>query len=330
MQRESLRHKAKHELKRLESATYEAFLSDVLQGLSQPQKSLPCKWLYDEYGAMLFEEITQTPEYYLTRTETRLLRKLGQEIAHEIPNLKILIEPGSGSSVKTRLLLQALPTLEQYIPIDISEEMLLDAAEQLQQEFPALRVQPHVHDFSMPVPPLLRFTEEGQRLVFFPGSTIGNFSPKEAQRLLRSFDALVRHDGWLLLGVDTTRDKHIVLPAYDDTAGITAQFNMNLLVRINRELEANFNPARFRHKAIFNSLESRIEMHLVSQQAQTVQIAGHMVVFEPGESIHTENCYKYPLATVERMAQACGWELSQTWTDETGTGFVVILFKSAR
>jgi uncharacterized SAM-dependent methyltransferase len=165
-------------------------------------------------------------------------------------------------------------------------------------------------------------------MVFFPGSTIGNFSPKEAQRLLRSFDALVRHDGWLLLGVDTTQDKSRLLAAYDDAAGTTAEFNKNILLRINRELGANFEVEKFQHKAIFNSLESRVEMHLLSTQAQAVELAGHLVVFEPGETIHTENCYKYSAETLECMTLACGWQRAEKWPDQSDTGFQLILFKT--
>ena len=328
MQHEILKSRSHSQKNNLDPVTYETFQSDVLFGLSQPQKSLPCKWLYDASGARLFEEITQTPEYYLTRTEIRLLQELSDELAKGIPNLDVLSEPGSGSSVKTRILLRALPQLKQYIPIDISEEMLLDTAQQLRQDFPSLEINPYVHDFSLPVPPRLKFEDSQERMVFFPGSTIGNFSPKEAQRLLRSFDALVRHRGWLLLGVDTTQDRHRLLAAYNDSAGITAQFNKNILVRINRELRANFDVDKFQHKAIFNSLESRVEMHLVSTQAQAVEIAGHLVVFGPGETIHTENCYKYPVENLERMGRTCGWQLENKWSDSTSTGFNIMLFKS--
>lgn len=308
--------------------TYDNFQRDVLYGLSQPQKSLPCKWFYDEAGAILFEDITQTPEYYLTRTETRLLQDLSPELARIIPDLDTVIEPGSGSSIKTRILLQALPQLENYIAIDISEEMLLEAARQLRQDFPALEITPFVHDFSNPVAPMLKLDDSRQRLIFFPGSTIGNFTLKEAQRLLRSFDALVHRKGWLLLGLDTTQDKRRLLAAYNDEAGITAQFNKNILVRANRELHANFNLDKFEHRAIFNSAESRIEMHLVSQQSQTVEVGGHLFVFEPNETIHTENCYKHSLPSIEQLAAQSGWRLQQVWQDDAGTGFCEMLFKS--
>jgi L-histidine N-alpha-methyltransferase len=307
-------------------AVRESFMHDVLHGLSQPQKSLPCKWFYDEAGAILFEEITQTSEYYLTRTERRMLQSLSPELARHIPDLETVIEPGSGSSIKTRILLRALPDLKRYIPIDISEEMLLDAARQLGDEFPTLEISPLVHDISHPVAPMLKL--EGERMVFFPGSTIGNFPPREAQRLLRSFDALVHRDGWLLMGVDGTRDRQRLLAAYDDEAGITARFNMNILLRANRELNANFDMDRFAHKAVFNDDESRVEMHLVSTQPQVVDIGGHQFVFEAGETIHTENCYKYSVERMEQLARGSGWRLTRIWPDEAETGFIELLFKS--
>jgi len=328
MQRDILNLKQDKHSYHLSAEAYEAFQSDVLHGLSQPHKSLPCKWLYDEVGAHLFEEITQLPEYYLTRTETALLRQSSAELVAHIPDLRVLIEPGSGSSIKTRILLQALPQLKQYMPLDISEEMLLDATRQLQQDFPSLDIKPYVHDFAAPVPPVLKFEEDGERLVFFPGSTIGNFSPKDAQRLLRNLSALVRHSGWLLLGVDMTQDRKRLLDAYNDSAGITAQFNRNILVRINRELNADFKIDHFQHKAIFNSLESRVEMHLVSTQAQAVNIAGHLVVFEPGETIHTENCYKYSMEKLEQLAQGAGWSYEREWASGPAEIFKLILFKS--
>lgn len=329
-QHEILNTKTDVSRRQLDAITYENFQRDVLYGLSQPQKSLPCKWFYDETGALLFEEITQTPEYYLTRTETRMLKELSPELARYIPELDTVIEPGSGSSIKTRILLRALPQLTSYIPIDISEEMLMDAANQLNEEFPALTVTPYVHDFAAPVPPMLKLQQSGERMVFFPGSTIGNFSPKEAQRLLRGFDSLVHRDGWLLLGVDTTQDKRKLLAAYDDAAGITAQFNKNILVRVNRELHGNFNLDQFAHRAIFNSVESRVEIHLVSTQSQTVEIGGHLFVFEPGETIHTENCYKYSLESVEQLTRNSGWQVEQVWGDDAGTGFKEILFKTIK
>lgn len=318
----------RHVPRHADPIAHEAFLSDVLFGLGQPQKSLPCKWLYDEAGAHLFEEITQLPEYYLTRTETALLRQTSKELAAYLPDLRVLVEPGSGSSVKTRILLQALPQLSQYIPLDISEEMLLETSRQLQQDFPWLDIKPMVHDFTAQLPPVLRFDEQGERMVFFPGSTIGNFSPTEAQRLLRSFSALVRHNGWLLLGVDMTQDRKRLLAAYDDSAGVTAQFNRNILVRINRELGTDFDLDRFQHKAIFNSLESRVEMHLVSTQAQAVNIAGHLVVFEPGETIHTENCYKYSMEKMEQLAHVSGWKFMREWSSDAEEKFRLILFKT--
>lgn len=329
MQYETLRAKTSNPAY-IDVATYDAFKADVLHGLSQPQKSLPCKWFYDEAGSVLFEEITRTPEYYLTRTEARMLQEIGPELLERIPGLKVLIEPGSGSSVKTRYLLKALPQLKEYIPLDIAEEMLFDTAKQLKNEFPHLVITPYVHDFSMPVAPMLKLEDRHERLVFFPGSTIGNFAPRDAQRLLRSFDALVRRKGWLLIGVDTTQDKNRLLNAYNDQAGITARFNKNILERANRELGADFDIDKFEHRAIYTRMESRVEMHLVSRQAQVVEIAGHTFVFEPGETIHTENSYKYSLESFEQLAETSGWQIKETWSDDSGTGFKEILLISMK
>lgn len=303
-------------------------VADVLHGLAKPQKSLPCKWFYDEKGAVLFEEITHTPEYYLSRTETKLLHTLSPELPGLLPELDVVIEPGSGSSVKTRILLESLPQLERYAPLDISEEMLLDAAQQLDQDFPALEVTPYLHDFSTLAPLSLGLEQNQGCMVFFPGSTIGNFAPAAAGNLLQSFNRLVNHDGWLLIGVDTTHDKDRLLAAYNDEAGITAQFNKNILARINRELNSDFDIEQFEHKAVFNEAESRMEMHLVSLQPQSVEIDGHEFQFEAQETIHTENCYKYSLSRFESMANNCGWKVHHVWADNAGTGFKDILLCS--
>lgn len=304
------------------------FEADVLHGLSRQQKSLPCKWFYDEHGAILFEQITLTPEYYLTRTETRLLQELSPELSGLLPALDAVVEPGSGSSIKTRILLESLPQLKRYIPIDISEEMLLDAARQLGEGFPHLDITPYVHDFSVSAPLSLGLKRNRDSMVFFPGSTIGNFAPAAASQLLIGFNALVDQDGWLLIGVDTTHDQDRLLAAYNDQAGITAQFNKNILVRINRDLGADFNPAQFEHKAIFNETESRMEMHLVSLLPQSVKVNGHVFWFDADETIHTENSYKYSISHFESMARNSGWRIHHVWSDQTGTGFNNILLKS--
>lgn len=307
---------------------YENFLHvDVISGLSKARKTLPCKWFYDEIGSALFEQITELPEYYLTRVETRLLESLKAELAQELPELSLIIEPGSGSSNKTRILLTSQPKLREYVPIDISAEFLEEAAAQLQQQFRHLRISPVVGDFTHAMQPIAA-DGHAECLIFFPGSTIGNFDPVEAQKLLRNIRLIVDKPCSLLLGVDMTQDKSQLLAAYNDAAGVTAQFNRNLLVRINRELNADFDLAEFSHRAIFNEDQHRIEMHLVSKTAQEVEIAGHTVTFNRGEFIHTENCYKYPRPRLEALLQASGWHIQKVWQDEAASGFGLFLLKS--
>jgi len=306
----------------------EAFRQDVLHGLAQTQKAIPCKWFYDEAGSQLFEAITKTQEYYPTRVETRLLKTVVKELAELIPDLKVVIEPGSGASVKTRLLLSSQPSLATYIPIDISAEFLNGIAQQLQVDFPHIQVTPLVGDFTQLNIPANLHHETGS-MVFFPGSTIGNFSPDEALALLKSFHHLAGEDGWLLIGVDSTQNAQQLLAAYDDSAGITAAFNKNLLVRANRELEADFDLAQFAHQARFNQAEGKIEMHLVSRVAQTVTVAGQPFSFAAGESIFTENCYKYTREIFLAMANACNWQLAHVWQDESESEFELFLLKSS-
>ncbi|HEY0268934.1 MAG TPA: L-histidine N(alpha)-methyltransferase [Methyloradius sp.] len=316
--------------------TNQLFLQDVLKGLSQPQKTLPCKWFYDETGSKLFEEITQTAEYYPTRVETRLLQKTAADISRLIPQLRVLIEPGSGASLKTRTLLQTQPQLKHYIPIDISAGFLQSVATQLQADFPYIKTTPVVGDFSIDLPAIdwQGIDKAGDSMVFFPGSTIGNFSPEEASRLLSNFHLLANSDEknekkWLLIGVDSTQDKEQLVNAYNDAAGITAAFNKNLLVRANHELQANFELNQFTHEARFNPVESRIEMHLVSICQQAVEIAGLRFEFESGESILTENCYKYAQSRFLEMAKQSGWQSEQTWQDQEESAFCLFLFRSS-
>ncbi len=305
-----------------------ALARDVLTGLSQPQKALPCVWLYDHRGSLLFEEITRLPEYYPTRTETRLLQHLAGDVACKVGSGASLVELGSGSSTKTRLLLRALSEPAAYVPVDISEDFLHDAVAALKCDFPGLPVRPVVADFTLP----FAMPEEsgtGPRLGFFPGSTIGNFSPDAAVRLLAQFAQALGPHAWLLIGVDTTQDPARLVPAYDDAQGVTAEFNLNLLVRINRELGADFKPAAFRHEARFDAVQGRVEMHLVSQAAQSVRVLGHRFDFQPGESIHTENAYKYTPEAFERLAAAAHWHTERAWSDDRGgsSGFMVFLMR---
>lgn len=303
------------------------FLNDVLHGLSQAQKVIPCKWFYDETGSKLFEAITQTPEYYPTRVETRLLKNVVDEVAKMIPNLNTVIEPGSGASVKTRLLLSAQPHLKTYVPMDISAEFLNEIAQQLKQDFKHLNINPLVGDFTQSLGRSMR-PANATAMVFFPGSTIGNFSPEEALTLLKDFHHFAGHYGWLLIGVDSTQDEAQLLTAYDDAAGITAEFNKNLLVRANSELSANFNLDEFSHEAKFNKAEGRVEMHLQSLCVQKVVVANQSFDFKLGETIFTESCYKYTHARFLQIAEACGWQQVKRWQDDQESAFTLFLFKA--
>jgi L-histidine Nalpha-methyltransferase len=310
-----------------------ALARDVLTGLSQPQKTLPCIWLYDHRGSQLFEDITRVAEYYPTRTETRLLKGLVPEVAATLGPHAQLIELGSGASVKTRLLLQALPELAAYVPVDISEAFLNDAVAGLLRDFPQLVVKPVVADFTAPFDlprvPTPHHGPHSPRLGFFPGSTIGNFSPEAATTLLAQFAQALGPQAWLLIGVDTTQNPALLVPAYDDAQGVTADFNLNLLLRINRELGANFSLHHFHHAARFDATVGRIEMHLVSEVQQTVNVLGHHFEFQAGESIHTENAYKYTAPAFMHLASSAGWREERAWCDNQGTGFSVFLMRSA-
>ena len=309
-----------------------ALARDVLTGLSQAQKTIPCVWFYDHRGSQLFEDITRLPEYYPTRTETRLLQGLVGEVAQTLGHHAQLIELGSGASVKTRLLLQAMPELAAYVPVDISESFLNDAVAGLLQDFPQLVIKPIVADFTAPFAlPRIPSQLHGQhspRLGFFPGSTIGNFSPEAATTLLTQFAQALGPQAWLLIGVDTTQNPALLVPAYDDAQGVTADFNRNLLLRINRELGADFSLRHFHHAARFDAVLGRIEMHLVSEVQQTVTVLGHRFEFKAGESIHTENAYKYAAPAFIRLASSAGWRQERVWCDTQGTGFSVFLMRS--
>lgn len=303
------------------------FARDVMAGLSKSPKSLPCKWLYDSRGSELFEAITMTKEYYPTRVETRLLRELTPELRNIIPELDVIIEPGSGSSIKTRLLIESQPALRAYVPMDISAEFLIASATQLEADFPGLKVSPIVADFTQSIASLA-LQDYATRLIFFPGSTIGNFSPESAFKLLKQFRTMSGPNSWLLVGVDMTQDIRRLIPAYDDAEGVTCAFNKNILIRANRELNADFDPGRFVHQAVFNQAEGRIEMHLVSKLKQHVSVNGASFRFAKDESIHTENCYKYSRQTFETLARQCGWRTVHLWCDEYESAFGVFLMQA--
>ena len=301
-----------------------SFRRDVLQGLARTPKSIPPKWFYDAAGSDLFEAITELEEYYPTRTETALLRRIAPALAAHVPPGAVLIEYGSGASAKTRLLLDAAPQLAAYAPIDISVSALESAAAAIRRDYPNLEVEPLARDFTRGGA-ASAIAAGRPRVGFFPGSTIGNFDPAEAVRLLTEARALIGEGGFFILGADLVKEPAVLTAAYDDAAGVTAAFNKNLLARINRELGADFDLAAFDHKAVWNAVDSRIEMHLVSRLRQTVWVAGESFEFAAGESLHTENSYKFTVEDVTGMARRAGWRLIDRWISPP-PAFAVFLF----
>lgn len=297
---------------------YPAFLMDVIEGLGKTQKEIPCKYFYDERGSILFTEICQTAEYYITRTELQLLNKVLPDISARIGPQATVIEYGSGEGRKIRDLLHALQNPSAYMPIDISAEILFDAARRLKREFPSLAIHPMVADYTAQItlPEEIAGNRDGKRVVFFPGSTLSNFTPPEAARFLRNIRQFLQPGDGFLLGVDLIKSPNRLHHAYNDYDGVTAEFNLNLLRRINRELDANFKIHQFEHYAFFNPRYSRIEMHLVSLTDQVVKIGRHQFSFRAGETIHTENSYKYSIDSIARLGQDTGFEREQVWTDE--------------
>lgn len=298
-----------------QSPSRDAFLDDVWNGLSCPQqKTLPCKWLYDALGSRLFDAITALDEYYPTRTETGLLSRIAPEVAKIAGPHARIVELGSGAGVKVRRLLDALDRPSAYVAIDISESALRDATRALANERPELQVVPVLADYTRPFAlPVLE--GRGNTLGFFPGSTIGNFAPAQAMAFLTQLRRQLGREAYLLIGVDLRKDRAILEAAYDDALGVTAAFNLNLLARINRELGATFDLRRFRHRAVWNDAQSRIEMHLVSTAVQTIEVAGRAFAFREGETIHTENSYKYGIDQFQQMAASAGWQARAAWTD---------------
>ena len=296
-----------------------AIAADVLAGLTSVPKRLHPKWFYDARGSELFEQITELPEYYLTRTEQEILRRYAGEMLAAAGNGLALIELGAGSATKTGLVIEALLRRQlsvQYVPIDVSRSALVAAAHRLRQQFPRVQVRPHVTDFTTDFPHLQAL--HGRKLVMFIGSSIGNFEPAEAMDLLLRLRAQLEPGAALLLGTDLVKAPEVLVPAYDDSQGVTAAFNKNLLARMNRELDGNFDLFRFRHVARWNPDESRMEMHLESTRAQRVCLkALEMAVeFRAGETIHTENSYKYALEGTRRLLCDAGFRPERVWTDE--------------
>jgi dimethylhistidine N-methyltransferase len=299
----------------------------VLRGLLGQPRTLPPKLFYDKAGARLFEEICQLPEYYLTRTELGILRARAAEIAERCGEHVALIEYGSGAGVKVRVLLDHLENPAAYVPVDISIEQLAAVAAERARQYPELRVAPLHADYTSRFP-LPSLPSDSRRVAFFPGSTIGNLHPAEATAFLHRIRSTIGGRGALILGVDRRKDTSLLRDAYNDAAGVTAAFNLNLLTRLNRELGATFDLSTFRHWAYFNDVASRIEMHLESTMAQRVYVAGTAIDFERGETILTECSYKYDRTFLEAVIKPAGFEIDQLWTDDRGWFWVGFLTPS--
>jgi dimethylhistidine N-methyltransferase len=295
----------------------QSFQEALVAGLSAAAKSIPCRFLYDERGSALFDAICELPEYYPTRTEMSILRERAAEIADLAGPHSQLIELGSGSSVKVRLLLEALVRPAAYVAIDISSEHLLRAARSVAADFPALHVAAMAADYSQPFA-LPEIPGGGRRLGFFPGSTIGNLKPPEAEAFLALWAERLGPGSGMLVGVDLKKDRAILEPAYDDDQGVTAAFSLNILERANRELGADFDVSGFRHQAVWSEARSRIEIHIVSRRAQTVTVAGRSFAFGEDEQIHTEDSCKYTVEGFRALARAAGFEPLESWTDAAG------------
>lgn len=297
------------------------FLNDVISGLTQQQKTLPCKYFYDDKGAALFEQITSLQEYYVTRTELSILEQYSQSIAQMLPENLSIIEPGCGSGKKVAYLLAHMANVKTFVPFEISEEMLSYSLAHLSPLFPDLAISPLLGDFthSQMVKQLTKDTalDSQTNLVYFPGSTLGNFAPVKAIEIMNNFHRLCGVDGYVLIGVDLVKKRQVLLDAYNDKAGITAAFNKNLLQRINNELNGTFNLDNFSHESRFNEHHSRIEMHLVSNCTQSVIINDQQIDFIEGESIHTENSHKYTLESFKQLAAQANLKLEQTWQDDS-------------
>ena len=305
------------------SGSKSAFLLDVERGLSAPQKSLPSQYFYDEAGSNLFEQITELEEYYPTRTEVSILRAFATDIARQLGANALLVEYGAGASTKTRILLDALEAPEGYVPIDVSEDFLLQTADGLRAEYPGLPVHPIVGDFMVRLG--LPDGASGTPVGFFPGSTIGNLDDDEITEFMQSARALLGDTGKFVIGVDLRKSPAILIPAYDDALGVTAKFNLNLLTRINRELGADFDLDGFAHRAIWNDAASRIEMHLECLIDQTVSIGARQFAFTAGETIHTEISRKFDLDALTALVSRTGWHLNQVWRDERDYFAVILL-----
>jgi dimethylhistidine N-methyltransferase len=303
----------------------------ALAGLLAERKTLPPKLFYDEAGCRLFYRITELPEYYLTRTERRLLERAAPAVAAAVPSGSVLVEYGASDEEKAGYLLRhrddrGTPRFAAYVPIDVAEPALDQMRDRLRAAWPGLAVLPVAADFMQGValPPL---PDDATRLGFFPGSTIGNLEPPAAGLFLRRAREMLGADGWFLLGADLRKDPAVLLPAYDDPSGVTAAFNLNLLTRLNREASADFDLSSFQHRTVWNDPESRIEMHLVSRHDQIVTVAGRRIFFREGETIHTENSYKHTPERLIGLAARAGWSLTELWGDPDRP-FALFLFRA--
>lgn len=289
------------------------FRDEVLRGLSAQPKSIAPKFFYDRRGSELFDRICELPEYYVPRVEMGILRQCAREVARLIGRDCMLVELGSGASRKVRLMLEALRP-EAYVGVDISREFLLHSTQRLARDYPWLEVHAACADLCRPLA-ISDLPTRRRRLAFYPGSSIGNFEPEEARVFMRGLRPLLGFDGALLIGVDLKKDPDVLHAAYNDSAGVTAAFNLNLLSRLRRELGAELDPAAFAHRAFYNDRLGRIEMHLVSRRRQRLRIDGSGFVLAQDETIHTENSYKYSVAEFHALAHGAGFAVERTWTD---------------
>jgi len=290
-------------------------LAEIIEGLRQEEKMISPKYFYDERGSQLFEEITALPEYYPTETELGILRDNVDEIAELVGPQASLIEFGSGSSLKTRVLLENLHDLAAYVPVDISEELLLESAALLRKDFPDIDILPVAADFTRPFALPQPAIMPVKNIVYFPGSTIGNFEPQQAHTLLRQMRMEMGRTGAALVGVDLHKDTAVIEAAYNDSVGITAEFTLNMLVRFNRELGADFDLSGFRHRARYNTLAGRIQTHIVSLREQDVHIGGNTIHFGEGEAMLVEYSYKYLLSDFAKLAERAGLDVETVWMD---------------
>lgn len=302
----------------------EAFAHDVMAGLSATPKRVPPKYFYDSEGSRLFEDITQTREYYPTRSEHEILRLQAGAIVQHFPTGAALVEFGSGACIKVRFLLDAARKLKAYVPVDIAGDFLAEEAAALRKDYPTLSILPVAADFMNPfaLPDAVR---DLPKVGFFPGSTIGNFEPHEASTFLRHAGTILGAGAVMVVGVDLIKDETVLNAAYNDAAGVTAKFNLNVLRRINRELGGNFKLAGFEHHAFYNRERKRVEMHLASRVRQKVTVAGATFELQAGETIHTENSYKYSRESFAALARGAGWTMLSSWTDAKGNFAVCAL-----